>query len=85
MTLIFPMNQWGELIYRYPCTSNLDAFETCYKFPEDLGHRFIREIELSSEIWLVIANYRYRDDVMLKAAVHKHLVQFIVDSVSWEV
>ncbi|WP_178378207.1 hypothetical protein [Chroogloeocystis siderophila] len=57
MTLIFPMNQWGELIYRYPCTSNLDAFETCYKFPEDLGHGFIREIELSSEIWLVIANY----------------------------
>lgn len=79
MTLILNQSDWDELCEQAPkphCGNLvLNDFEEVMGVPERLGRGYIRNIELSPEMGLHLADREYHQDFMVKVPIHNHPIQ----------
>jgi AraC-like DNA-binding protein len=82
MTLILTQADWDELHEQSPPPPPdnlvLGNFEELTGVPEHLGQGYIRSIELFPEMWLSFDDCEYHQDLMVKAPIHEHPIQFAV-------
>jgi AraC-like DNA-binding protein len=82
MTLILTQSNWEELHEQapvpQPASLVLDDFEELSGVPECIGHGYIRSIELLPGMWLHFADCEHHQDLMVKAPVHGHPIQFVI-------
>jgi len=80
MTLILTQADWDELHQQAPkpqlTSLGLGSFEELMGVPERLGQGYTCSIELFPGIWLNFDDREYHQDLMVKAPVHEHPIQF---------
>lgn len=55
-----------------------EPFEIVREMPQQLGKGYARLIEVYPHFWLMIVDYKYRDDMLIKIPEWDHPLQFLV-------
>lgn len=80
MTTKICQKDYWELFAQIPETVRkfdlLDDFDKIWKYPQQLGQGYFREIELRSGLWLAIANYQLHDDLIIKSPDRDHPLEY---------
>ncbi|QDL11046.1 AraC family transcriptional regulator [Brasilonema octagenarum UFV-E1] len=69
---------WAEAEQNSTWNAASEPFEIICQIPKQLGKGYVRDIEVYPQLWLSISDYKYHDDVLLKAPARNHPVQFSV-------
>ncbi len=82
MTITLTLKDYWELLrearQNKTCELTLEPFEHLCEMPRQLGKGHMREIEVYPELLLDISEEEYRDDLLIKAPVSEHPLQFVV-------
>lgn len=82
MSLILIESDWEELCQQAPnpqpderIDNLIDNLEEWAGVPEQLGCGYHRSLELTPGLWLDFYQYKFHQDLMVKAPVHEHPIQ----------
>ncbi|MBW4686496.1 MAG: AraC family transcriptional regulator [Komarekiella atlantica HA4396-MV6] len=82
MTITLTMQEDWELWTEANCNSSQqleqEPFEIVREMPKRLGKGYVRDIEVYPELWVMILDYEYHDDVLCKIPEWDHPLQFCV-------
>ncbi|MDM9382160.1 AraC family transcriptional regulator [Chlorogloeopsis sp. ULAP01] len=78
LTLKEEWELWAEANHNTLQKPKPEPFEILCEIPKRLGKGYTRKMELYPGLWLLILDYEYHDDVLIKIPEWDHPVQFCV-------